>query len=332
MSCGTCQVVTGRAVAPGVPAEMAVQQQCPACGQFVGADHVCPDTQSGGDEAFAPTTFVVMGSFAGVPDPGSVRVLTDRDQAEAARRDLCREYGLDPDGDDMGESEHCVAMVEVEAERPTQLLTFEVDGEECAEAAVLRMAHRTLDRVELYEVEVGTQRRFRGSDGRTYAVFVETYLSEVEPDDDEEGRPDGSPVDGSAEAESILAGACRELGAGYWEDGYTEAEVDAGCEYLTRVAGAMGLPGDVCVVWDHRDMYGFGGDSGLYYVAPDGRGCELETMPFLNADEGEAQAADFLDELAAVAGGRGRWQKGLERKHREGYNVAWRYSPNRELG
>jgi hypothetical protein len=186
MSCGSCQVAAGAAVAPDVPPEMAAQQKCPACGQFMGDDHVCPDTRGGGDEAFAQTTFVVMGSFAGVPDPGSVRVLADRDQAEAARRDLCREYGLDPDGDDMGESEHCVTMVEVEAERPTRSLTFEVDGEECTEADVLRMACRTLDRMELYEVEVGTQRRFRGSDGRTYAVFVEAYLAEAEPDDDEE--------------------------------------------------------------------------------------------------------------------------------------------------
>jgi hypothetical protein len=52
VSCGTCQAVAGKEVAPSVPAEMATQRRCPDCGRFIGRDdHVCP--AQGGDGAGA---------------------------------------------------------------------------------------------------------------------------------------------------------------------------------------------------------------------------------------------------------------------------------------
>jgi hypothetical protein len=149
----------------------------------------------------------------------------------------------------------------------------------------------------------------------------------------QQGGPGGNARDaasGRAAAEGILAEAYQELGAEYWkkDEVFDPDAMDAGCRHLSRAAQAMGLPGDLCVVWEVFDKFGFGGDSNLYYVAPNGRGCVIIAVPF----QGDAQPAEFLDELAAIAEGRGpaKWKK-LGRRYREEYNIARHHNSKREL-
>ena len=116
-----------------------------------------------------------------------------------------------------------------------------------------------------------------------------------------EAASEMAPILPYAKAVDRLLVIRQELGPDYWEQGYTEDDVDIGCERLTTLATQFGLKGEVGVVWAHNDEYGFGGDSDLFYLEErEGKvyGYSLP-MPFWVDSEPEA----FISALQRIADG-----------------------------
>jgi len=127
-----------------------------------------------------------------------------------------------------------------------------------------------------------------------------------------------------------------ELGHDYWEDGYTEESVNEGCELLTGIVNKQDLPGQVVVVWDFCDMWGFGGDSSLYYVQSvkrnGGLGYDFWELDIPFRKEADLRHRHFVDGIMAVkVGVPPDFKRAASKISEEGYNVTDRYCPTKEL-
>lgn len=113
-----------------------------------------------------------------------------------------------------------------------------------------------------------------------------------------------------AQAGPALEKIRNELGQDFWEEGYTEDEVNDGCFKLNEVArNVFGLPGEVAVMWNHNDPWsGFGGDSELVYIKevpgdidrPELPGT-VETWSLSSPFLADSDPNDFINDLRRIA-------------------------------